>query len=98
MTQDENPNALPYDELKREYDLLKLNIRSLCSSIAFSLTPEQIEQVQQFKAKVETERGSDYAGSIGGATTYQFTPTSLGAIIKVTHFGQTLDLTDYQSW
>lgn len=75
-----------------------MNIHSLCSSVAFSLTPEQIGQVQQFKAKVETERGSDYAGASGGATTYEFTPTSLGTIIKVTHFGQTLDLTDYESW
>lgn len=40
-----------------------------------------------------------YFGAIGGDVTYQFTPTSLGVIIKVLHVsGAELDITDYSSW
>lgn len=40
-----------------------------------------------------------YGGAIGGGLTYEFTPTSIGMIIKVRwHDGQELDLTDYESW
>jgi len=40
-----------------------------------------------------------YYGAIGGDLTYQFTPTSLGVIIKVLHVsGAELDITDYSLW
>jgi len=40
-----------------------------------------------------------YTGAIGGKTTFQFTPTGLGSIIKVIcGCGEELDLTDYESW
>lgn len=40
-----------------------------------------------------------YFGAIGGELTFQFTPTSIGSIIKVIHCtGEQLDLTDYDSW
>lgn len=41
-----------------------------------------------------------YAGAIGGATTYKFTPTGLGTVIKVyCYWCKTdTDITDYDSW
>ncbi len=40
-----------------------------------------------------------YTGAIGGAYTWEFTPTSLGIVIKIRcSCGEKLDLTDYDSW
>lgn len=41
-----------------------------------------------------------YYGAIGGELTYEFTPTSIGVVVKVTHAGtkEVLDLTDYENW
>lgn len=41
-----------------------------------------------------------YTGASGGSYTYSFTPTSLGTAVKVTDnlSGETIDLTDYDSW
>lgn len=42
-------------------------------------------------------------GAIGGAITYEFTPTNLGVVTKVTWckgmpFEATIDLSDYDQW
>lgn len=44
--------------------------------------------------------GIPYFGAAGGELTYEFTPTSIGVVEKVTHAGtkQTLDLTEYDTW
>lgn len=44
--------------------------------------------------------GFPYGGAVGGDLTYEFTPTSLGvtAIVRNVHTGNTIDLTDYESW
>lgn len=40
-----------------------------------------------------------YTGAIGGAYTWEFTPTGLGTVTKVRcSCGEELDLTDYDSW
>ena len=44
-----------------------------------------------------------YLGAIGGGLTYEFTPTSLGTVTRVTfasgtQYEKTVDLTDYDSW
>ena len=47
------------------------------------------------------EKGKQYPyfGANGGDLTYEFTPTSIGLIVKVVHTsGAVLDLTDYNSW
>lgn len=66
--------------------------------MTFRITKEQQLRIDEFVAGVNAKRGDTYAGAIGGATTYIFTPTSLGTIFKVQHFTETLDLTDYASW
>ena len=45
-------------------------------------------------------RGVPYGGAIGGALTYEFTPTGLGVVTKVRFSGydEVLDLTEYDSW
>jgi hypothetical protein len=42
--------------------------------------------------------GFPYEGAIGGGTTYEFTPNSIGCTFKVRAYDQVLDLTDYDSW
>jgi hypothetical protein len=44
------------------------------------------------------DQGLPYGGAIGGDTTYSFTPTSLGVVVKAHCWGHELDLTDYKSW
>lgn len=41
-----------------------------------------------------------YSGATGGSITYSFTPTSLGIVTIVTDglTGESIDLTDYDSW
>jgi hypothetical protein len=36
--------------------------------------------------------------AIGGATTFSFTPTTIGTVVKVDYLGETCDITDYESW
>lgn len=66
--------------------------------LTFPIYAEDAQRVREFIASVNEERGSSYAGASGGATTYEFTPTSLGLVTKVRHFGKELDLTTYQDW
>ena len=42
--------------------------------------------------------GAPYDGAIGGGLTYEFSPTSIGMVKRVTYRGYALDLTDYESW
>lgn len=46
------------------------------------------------------QRGFGYYGACGGALTFQFSPTGLGTVFKVTHAltQETLNLTDYDNW
>jgi hypothetical protein len=45
------------------------------------------------------QRGMGYYGACGGALTFQFSPSGLGTVFKITHAltQETLDLTDYDS-
>lgn len=65
---------------------------------SFTVSEEDREKIASFKAEVERRRASNASGAIGGATTYSFTPTSLGTIFKVKHFDEELDLTNYNDW
>jgi len=66
--------------------------------LTFTLPLDARVRIEEFKTEVEKKRGSSYSGASGGETTYSFTPTSLGVITTVEHFGEKLDLTDYASW
>jgi len=46
------------------------------------------------------EEGYPYTGPIGGGLTYSFTNTSIGVVITVKESitGETLDISDYESW
>ena len=69
---------------------------AICST--FSVSAKDAQRIEDFTNSVNKERGSDYGGAIGGATTYEFTPTSIGLVFKVRHFGKELDLTNYDEW
>jgi hypothetical protein len=46
-----------------------------------------------------TRKDNPVTGASGGAITYQFTPTSLGTVVKVKcECGMEADITDYRSW
>lgn len=72
----------------------------------FSVPADQRDKLDKWIAEnnagVARQQGGDspYYGGSGGSLTYSFTPTSLGLIVKVTNnmTGQTIDLTDYESW
>lgn len=67
----------------------------------FDLDKEQQEKASQFIKEHEcsfmvNKYGFKEVGAIGGSTTYRFTPTSLGVIIKIDcTCGQSVDVTDY---
>jgi hypothetical protein len=50
--------------------------------------------------KCSWESGYAYGGAIGGSTTFLFTPTSLGVVVKVrdSFTGEEIDVTDYEDW
>jgi len=67
--------------------------------------PEQIAH-QKASGEFEGHRvaeqswadGYPYDGAIGGGLTYEFTPTSIGVVFKVTSGDKVLDLTNYNDW
>lgn len=72
----------------------------------FSLTEEQGEKVaawaaQQDKALAE-KQGKDqpYYGCSGGSLSFEFTPTTLGMVVKVTNnlTKESLDVTEWDNW
>ncbi len=88
----------------REYD------ETIIESFGINVTQVKLinEWYIKLKAKIREQQkavdplhGDDpYYGAIGGGLTYQFTPTGLGTVLKVTEAltGETLDVTDYDSW
>jgi len=78
----------------------------------FSLTEKQEKKLAEWKlvqdAKVISfEKGTEleheneaYYGTTGGGYTYEFTPTSLGCVIKVINnmTKEEIDLTEYDQW
>lgn len=64
--------------------------------MSFSLTSEQKAKLSEWINSLPDA----YDGAIGGRLTYEFTPTTLGCVAKVTDCitKETIDLTDYESW
>jgi len=75
--------------------------------LRFSLTEQQEKEIRKWREEHDCSlrtddrgvKGEIYVGAIGGAITYQFTPTGLGICEGVKcACNQTLDLTDYDEW
>ena len=71
----------------------------------FKLSDADWAKVAEWKAtlpfpKGVREDGFPVGGAIGGRWTYQFTPTSLGTVVKVIDgiSKEVLDLSDYEDW
>ena len=48
---------------------------------------------------IYTRKDNPVTGASGGAISYQFTPTTLGTVVKVRcECGQEEDITDYRAW
>jgi len=61
----------------------------------FILSQKQLDKVEEWKKTLSKEPDT----AIGGAFTYEFTPTSIGTIIKVKyHNGTSIDLTEYEDF
>lgn len=73
--------------MKIEYELNENQIRT------WTKWTKEIRFLKEAEAN-----GEDIFGSIGGATTWIITPTSIGTVIKCEYFGETIDLTDYEDW
>lgn len=78
-------------------NLNKINKNTMAPVVMeFSLTQEEVERARAFHTKCRKK----YAGAIGGAFTYSFTPTSIGVIVSV-ECGvckEKLVLTDFNDW
>lgn len=74
-----------------------MNLSNLCG--LFTLDEKQQEKLIKWMADLPPQPPG---GAIGGGTTYSFTPTSIGIVIKVevlTVAGvKEIDLTDYDGW
>jgi hypothetical protein len=63
----------------------------------FKLTEDQQEETKEWMNSHDCT--IDYEGAIGGKITYNFTPTGLGVIERVScSCGSVLDLTEYDKW
>lgn len=69
---------------------------------AYQFEPDDGEKLVISKWQQEHNQSCIYrnnSGAIGGATTFSFTPTSVGMVIKIKcACGQEYDATDYKSW
>jgi hypothetical protein len=63
----------------------------------FDLSPKQTLKLNKWK---KAKDYSIYTGAIGGRFTYEFTPTSLGVVVKVSDAVDktSIDLTEYENW
>lgn len=63
----------------------------------FNLSKDEYRKLNEW---MKTKDMSKYTGAIGGRFTYQFTPTTLGTVVKVIDNleNDEIDLTDYNSW
>lgn len=65
--------------------------------LKFGIDKAEYAKFKEWKDKKDLEK---YTGAIGGRFTYEFTPTSLGIVIKVRDSmdKDEIDLTDYNMW
>jgi hypothetical protein len=66
----------------------------------FSITEKQQTELDAWYQIQRQKIDMTKCGAIGGTLTYSFTPTTLGTIVKATNNlnGETIDLSDYDSW
>ena len=63
----------------------------------FRLSKTEWERYKAWIAQVRA-KNPEWRTAIGGAETFSFTPTSIGVVVKVDYLGESIDLTDYESW
>jgi hypothetical protein len=85
-------------EQKKKLDIWKKEVQAKGVEQQKASIPKSDPFYDAFE--ISWENGFPYIGSIGGAFTYSFKPTSIAMIVKVTDSitGEMLDLTDYDSW
>lgn len=73
--------------------------------IMFKLSEDQIKKINDWMEAHDKEKHIPvgktfrYSGAIGGAYTWEFTPTSLGVVQKVRcSCDEHVDVTDYDAW
>lgn len=63
---------------------------------------QEIKETNEFYSTYKQcwELGFPYSGTIGGSLTYSFSPTSIGdvVVVKDSHTGEEIDLTEYDMW
>lgn len=70
--------------------------------MSFRLTPKQNVQIKEWDADHENSLGQKCVEpdtAIGGRTTFSFTPTSIGVVVRIRcACGWTIDVSDYEDW
>jgi cystathionine beta-lyase/cystathionine gamma-synthase len=80
----------------KDNNQVKSESKPVGKTISFWLNDDENEKASKF-VKQHEMCGSKAA--IGGALTYEFSPTSIGCVIKIKcHCGNEVDVTDYNSW
>jgi hypothetical protein len=63
----------------------------------FIIEHDQLEKIAQWM--IDHECSITHVGAIGGKTSYIFTPTGIGTVIKARcACGSEVDVTDYEDW
>jgi hypothetical protein len=50
---------------------------------SFQLRPEEEDTARRFRERHKRLHGPQWTSAVGGAWTYSFTPTSLGALVEI---------------
>ena len=87
---------------KNEIKLVKCEQYTEFDNRFFGLYKEQSEAIEQWLTDHIKEKHGDkkeYHGAIGGAYTYEFTPTSLGIVtVFKCYCGDGVNVSDYSEW
>lgn len=71
-----------YEIITRQLGIRLGDDSTLNYSLVFEVTPEEREQIEEWKEQhiKEKHKGNNYSGAFGGRYTYEFIPTSIGDI------------------
>ena len=71
-----------YEIITKQLGIRLRDDSTLNYSLVFEVTPEEREQIEEWKEQhiKEKHKGNNYSGAFGGRYTYEFIPTSIGDI------------------
>jgi archaellum component FlaG (FlaF/FlaG flagellin family) len=66
----------------------------------YEISEKEMEKFNNWRKKKIADNGGEfYAGTVGGAWSFIFTPTGIGVIVEGRCMdGETINLTDFDNW